>query len=144
MDREDKKKGEGGWKGADHAAPYPVSRLAPPVSLVEMAREIEEADRFTGARVNALLEVIAGQIEDLQNKAREIMADARREQELHRADCAFKKIPGRVYHLYLRDDGRNYFSMLSPKDWNGKPPHSFQGSFRLGNDMTWAEENYSD
>lgn len=144
MDSKDKKKGECGGQGPDHAAPYPVSRLAPPVSLVEMAKEIEAADRFTGARVNAQLKVIAGQIEDLQNKAREIMAEARWEQELHRADCAFKKIPGRVYHLYLRDDGRSCFSMLSPQDWVSKPPHRFQGAFRLGNDMTWAEEDCSD
>lgn len=96
MGSKDKKKAGERWQGPDHAAPYPVSRLAPPVSLVEMAREIEEADRFTSARVNAQLKVIAGQIEDLQVKAREIMADARMEQELHRAACAFKKIPGRV------------------------------------------------
>ncbi len=141
MDSEDKKKVDGGWQGPDHAAPYPVSRLAPPVSLVEMAREIEEADRFTGARVNAQLKVIAGQIEDLQHKAREIMTEARHEQLLHRAECAFKKIPGRVYHLYLRDDDRRYFSMLSPEDWKGNPPHLFQGSFRLGNDMSWIRED---
>lgn len=37
-------------QGADRSAPYPVSRLAPSFGLVELAREIEQADRIVGGR----------------------------------------------------------------------------------------------
>ncbi|MFW6202006.1 MAG: DUF2452 domain-containing protein, partial [Gemmatimonadota bacterium] len=43
-----------------------------------------------------------------------------------------------VYHLYRKDDDTLYFSMLSPDDWGGEPPHAHEGSYRLGADMSWT------
>ena len=46
-------------RGADHSSPYPVSRLAPSFGLVDLAREIEQADQIVSGRLGAQLEVIA-------------------------------------------------------------------------------------
>ena len=58
--------------------------------------------------------------------------------DLHRARCSFKKIPGKLYHLYGRPNGERYFSMLSPADWGGTSPHAFLGSYRLEADMRFT------
>jgi len=42
-----------------HASRYPLSRLAPQFDLVDMAREIQEADRVLNLRASAKLQVIA-------------------------------------------------------------------------------------
>lgn len=122
----------------DKASPYPVSRLAPPFDLVDVAREIQEADRVTSAVVGGQLDVIAEQIRALQDKARAILDQARRTAELHRASCNFKKRPGGIYHLYRRPNGEAYFSMLSPIEWGNVPPHPFEGSFRLEIDASFT------
>lgn len=116
---------------------YPVSRLAPPFSLVEMAKEIEQADRLINARASAKLQLIADQIRALQDEARKTLAEARKDQELHRAHSSFIRKPGHIYHLYKKDDGGFYFSMLSPSEWRKSPPHRFVGSYRLENDGGW-------
>ncbi len=121
----------------EHAVGYPVSRLAPAFSLVDLAREIEQADRLVDVRAAAKLQVIADQIRALQEEARAVLAAARQDRALHRASCAFSRQPGQVYHLYEKPDGSRYFSMLSPADWQGAPPHPFHGSFRLEADMSW-------
>lgn len=110
--------------------------------MVDVAREIQQADQVLGAVVGNKLEVIAHQIRQLQERAREILDEAHRDSELHRARCNFQKRPGHVYHLYRRDDGSLYFSMLSLEDWGGAPPHRYEGSYRLEPDMSWtpAEE----
>jgi hypothetical protein len=128
---------------SDHASPYPVSRLAPPFGLVDLAREIQDADRVLGAVVGGQLEVIAEQIRGLQERARDILERADRAGQLHRAACNFRKRPGATYHLYRRPSGELYFSMLSPEDWGGSgtgggPPHPFEGSYRLEVDMSWT------
>ncbi len=120
------------------ASPYPMSRLAPPHDMVDVAREIQQADALLGAVTGGRLELIARQIRALQAEARELLDAARRDGELHRAQCAFKKRPGRVYHLYRRPDGTRYLSMLSPEEWGGAPPHPFDGSYRLEVDMSWT------
>ncbi|ALP52224.1 hypothetical protein Tel_03155 [Candidatus Tenderia electrophaga] len=141
------KKHEG--KGALHqgharSAPYPVSRLGANVELVDLVQQIATADSHINTRVSAKLQVIADQIRNLQAEAREVLESAQRDQDLHRAQCNFKRIPGRTYHLYQRNDGSNYFSMLGPDDWGGRAPHEFQGSYRLENDMSWTPADQVD
>jgi len=136
-------RGEGGENTtalapSDHASPYPVSRLAPPFELVDLAREIQDADRVLGAVVGGQLEVIADQIRSLQEKAKGILERAERAGELHRAACNFRKRAGAIYHLYRRTSGELYFSMLSPDEWGASTPHPFEGSYRLEVDMSWT------
>ncbi len=125
-------------RGPDHSAPYPVSRLAPGFELVDLAREIEAADATLASHASGKLKLIAEQIRTLQEQAREILEQTRRDQALHRAACAFRRQPGKIYHLYRKPDGSTYFSLLAPEDWSGRPPHDFLGSWRLENDMSWS------
>ncbi len=122
----------------DHSAPYPVSRMAPATELVDLARQIEEADQMLGNVVHAKLKVIAEQMKSLRQEAEAILASSARDQQLHRAQCQFKRQPGKIYHLYKRSEEVLYLSMLSPAEWGGKPPHEFIGSYRLENDMSWT------
>lgn len=130
--------------GPGHSSPYPVSRLAPGFGLVDLAREIEQADRAVAGRLGAQLEVIAEQVKSLQAQARRILEQARSDQRLHHARCAFRRIPGKIYHLYEHADGSLAFSMLSPDDWGGRPPHAFVGSYRLENDLSWVAADAAD
>ncbi len=130
--------------GHARSAPYPVSRLGASIDLVDLAQQISTADSHINTRVSAKLQVIADQIRHLQQEARAALESARRDQALHRAQCNFKRIPGRTYHLYRRADGSGYFSMLGPADWGGRVPHEFQGSYRLENDRSWTPADQVD
>ena len=127
--------------GQDNSAPYPVSRMAPAFELVDLAKEISQADATLNNHVNSKLRVIADQIRHLQQEAHKILEETQKDQLLHRAACQFKRQPGKVYHLYQKQDGRLYFSLLSPQDWQQTPPHTFIGSYRLENDMSWTDIN---
>lgn len=125
-------------QGGGRTSPYPVSRLAPQVELVDLARQISTADAMINTRVSAKLKVIADQIRLLQTEAQAVLESAQKDQELHRAECNFKRIPGRIYHLYRKSANRSYFSMLSPDDWGAVPPHEFVDSYKLENDLSWT------
>ncbi len=111
---------------------------AVPLDLVDMASQIQQADQMLGCVTTNKLRVIAEQIRSLQQRAREILEEARQDSDLHRAECRFRKRPGQVYHLYRRSDDTTYFSMLSPQDWRGSPPDPFVGSYRLELDMSFT------
>ncbi len=125
-------------RGAEHASPYGLSRLAPAVTLVDMVREIETADRAIGHAAAGKLGVIAEQIHQLQAQARAIVEQAQRDLELHRAACSFERTPGHTYHLYQKADGRRVWSIVSPAEWGGCPPHDYCGSYRLEYDRSWT------
>ena len=123
---------------SDNSAPYPVSRMAPSTELVDLAREIAEADRMLGNVTHGKLKVIAEQMKALQKEAHAVLEQSARDQQLHRARCNFRRQPGKTYHLYRKGEDSLYFSMLSPQDWSGTPPHDFVGSYRLESDMSWT------
>jgi len=137
-DDETLRDGGGAHDGPARTSPYPMSRLAPAHDLVDVARQIQQADRTIGTVVTSKLDVIAKQIRLLQEEARGILEGARRDLDLHRAECSFSKRAGGLYHLYERPDETLYFSMLSPDDWRGSPPHAFRGSYRLEADQSWT------
>jgi hypothetical protein len=126
------------FRGADHASPYPVSRLGAPVSLVDMARVIESASAKVALRTNAQLEVIVEQMKELQERARAIIEQASRDVDLIHAECRFHRVPGRIYHLYERRDGQMFFSMLGPDEYGGAGPSGFVASFRYEHDESWT------
>ncbi len=121
----------------EFASPYPVSRLAPANELIDLAKEISRADDLLALQASGKLKVLAKQMRLLQEEAQQILKETLRNQELHKAPCGFQKKIGQVYHLYKKIDGTLQFSMLSPEDWKGRPPHDFLGSYRLDNDMSW-------
>jgi hypothetical protein len=126
------------YAGEARSAPYALSRLSGKVSLVDVAREIEHADQWIASTASAQLSVIAEQIAALREKAQQVLARAQENAELHRAEARFTRRPGTVYHLYERAPGQRYWSMLSPKEWGGSPPHTFVGSYRLEPDQSWT------
>jgi hypothetical protein len=136
-DSEQKYSGDN-FRGADHASPYPVSRLGAPVSLVDMARVIESASAKVALRTNAQLEVIVEQMKELQERARAIIEQASRDVDLIHAECRFHRVPGRVYHLYERPGGHRFFSMLGPAEYGAAGPSGFIASFRYEHDDSWT------
>ena len=123
-----------------HLGPSPALALSRqvPLELVDVAAEIQRADKMLASMTSGKLQVIAEQMRQLQEQARGILEQARIDALLHRAMCGFRKRPGHIYHLYRQADGSLYFSMLSPEDWRGTPPDAFEGSFRLEHDMGWT------
>jgi hypothetical protein len=135
---DDERAGSGKYRGPERAAPYALSRLAGPISLVDVAREIERADQTIASTAGAKLELIAEQMRNLRAQAEQVLERAQRDAELHRAEARFVRHPGKVYHLYERPTGARYWSLLSPEEWAGAPPHAHVGSYRLELDQSWT------
>lgn len=72
----------------------------------------------------------------LQKQAQSVLLEAQRNADMHHVACNFVKVPGNIYHLYLRESGQRFFSMLSPDEWNS--PHTHLGSYRLEYDHSWT------
>mmetsp|Transcript_16291 Transcript_16291/g.42268 ORF Transcript_16291/g.42268 Transcript_16291/m.42268 type:complete len:214 (+) Transcript_16291:276-917(+) len=119
------------------------TKMHDPSDLIELARFVQQADSHTKAMVGGKLELISEQIKLLQTQAQTVLEDARRDLELSHAKCNFQRKPGNTYHLYkkeLPEGGEEaFFSMLSPLEWSGNPPHDYIDSYRLEPDMSWTQ-----
>ncbi|XP_016963791.1 uncharacterized protein C1orf50 homolog [Drosophila biarmipes] len=106
--------------------------------IIALAQQIQNADKQLKNTTCHKLGVIMEQIKMLQAQAMDILKESGLNQELHSAACNFTKKPGQIYHLYQRASGQNYFSMLSPEEWNLSVDQTFKGSYRLEFDLSWT------
>ncbi|NP_001088694.1 uncharacterized protein C1orf50 homolog [Xenopus laevis] len=125
-------------KGVQLVSTYQTNRMGDPSDLVELAQQVQKADDFIRANACNRLTVIAEQIRMLQEQARRVLEEAKRDADLHHAACNVVKKPGNIYYLYQRESGQRYFSILSPKDWGPSCPHEFLAAYKLQHDMSWT------
>ncbi|XP_028642301.1 uncharacterized protein C1orf50 homolog isoform X2 [Grammomys surdaster] len=119
-------------------SPYHTHRVGDPLDLVALAEQVQKADEFIRANATNKLTVIAEQIQHLQEQARKVLEDARRDADLHHVACNMVKKPGNIYYLYQRESGQQYFSIISPEEWGAGCPHDFLGAYKLQHDMSWT------
>ncbi|XP_070561233.1 uncharacterized protein C1orf50 homolog [Ptychodera flava] len=118
--------------------PSASGKVHDPMDLVEIARQVQKADEFTRANACNKLMTIAEQIRHLQEQAKKVLKEAKRDADLHHAACNIKKRPGQMYYLYRRESGQQYFSILSPQEWGSSLPHEYLGAYKLEYDMSWT------
>ncbi|KAM5248667.1 uncharacterized protein C1orf50 homolog [Ctenodactylus gundi] len=124
--------------GLDLVSPYRAHRVGDPSDLVALAEQVQKADEFIRANATNKLTVIAEQVQHLQEQARKVLEDARRDADLHHIACNMVKKPGNIYYLYKRESGQQYFSIISPKEWGTSCPHDFLGAYKLQHDLSWT------
>jgi len=117
---------------------YQTNRMGDPMDLVALASQVQRGDDFVRANACNRLTVIADQIRYLQEQARKVLEDAKRDADLHHAACNVVKKPGNMYYLYERPSGQQYFSIISPQEWGASCPHKFVAAYKLQNDMSWT------
>ncbi|KAB5537220.1 hypothetical protein PHYPO_G00116340 [Pangasianodon hypophthalmus] len=124
--------------GLELVSSYHTNRVGDPMDLVTLAQQVQKGDEFVRANACNRLTVIADQIRYLQEQARKVLEEAKRDADLHHAACNVVKKPGNMYYLYTRESGQRYFSILSPKEWGPSCPHKFLGTYKLQYDMSWT------
>ena len=113
--------------GFQLVSPEESGKIRSQFDLVELAGEIQTADKFTRATAGSKLSVIAEQVRFLQEQARKILEDAQRDKEINHMACNFKRIPGKLYFIYKskateipgwqykKANRKPYMSMISPE-----------------------------
>lgn len=124
--------------GVQLVSAYQTTRVGDPTDLVALATQVQKGDEFIRANACNRLTVIADQIKYLQEQARKVLDDAKKDADLHHAACNMVKKPGNMYYLYLRPSGQRYFSIISPQEWGPSCPHQFIGAYKLQYDMSWT------
>ncbi len=78
------------------------------------------------------------QIQLLYNQAQEIKSRTEISVWIYQSDMGFDPLVGHTYHLYEKDDGKHFLSMVAPTEWGrSKKFKRFIASVRLLADHTW-------
>ncbi|CAH0556462.1 unnamed protein product [Brassicogethes aeneus] len=106
---------------------------------MELAETHSKSQTFIQSNAQNKLEIIGRQMKSLQDLMVNVLSESKLDMDLHNAACNFVKKPGQIYHLYKKESGQKYFSMLSPNEWGSNAPHQFLGSYKLEADQSWTK-----
>ncbi len=78
------------------------------------------------------------QAEALMEEARRIEERLRLSAQIFEADVNFTPVVGQIYHLYNRESGSKFLSLIGPRQWSERSkPLEHLGTFRYLADSTW-------
>jgi hypothetical protein len=73
--------------------------------------------------------------EEIQNDFKKLVDEVNWNDLVYSSEYNFIPIVGETYHLYLRDNGVAFLSLIDPNFWNKK----FIGSFTLDSSQKWIK-----
>lgn len=97
-----------------------------------------QALQAMGEQTQMQLDQIFEQMQLLAKQAKELKERAEVSQMIYKAKMSFKPIIGKTYYLYLKKDGENILSLVSPSEWGKSHPYKeFVSAVKLLADHTW-------
>ena len=108
--------------------PYGTNVSAP--SIVK-----PNVDGFLSVRVGEAENAIRTRYEEIQKEFEELVANSMDNELVYNASMSFVPIVGHTYHVYERDDGSTFLSLIDPSQWDR---FTCLGSFRLATDSLWV------
>lgn len=125
------------WAGPVQATPYPIQRISP--TIEKNLAQAEQPIKLIANSLESKLSIIDQQILQLQETADALIQEARKNVELHLIPCSVAKKAEGVYHLYKREDGSKFFSIIAPHEWGSLFKFEFINSYYLNHDLTWKD-----
>ena len=110
--------------------PYGTNVSAP--SIVK-----PDVDGFLSVRVGEAENAIRTRYEEIVAELDTLVEQSRDTELIYNASISFVPIVGHVYHLYERDNGSTFLSLIEPERWV-EMREKCLGSFRLATDSLWV------
>jgi hypothetical protein len=117
---------------ADNKAtmPYGDSVSAPAITV------IDTESTYKLPKTQEASHKLRSRYEELQEEFRKLVETSDDTQRMYNASISFVPIVGQVYHLYQRENGDEWVSMIEPEKFSGYY-HEYVGSYRLATDSVW-------
>lgn len=128
--------GERGLRKPDRVAdnkstmPYGDSVSAPAIT------QVDTESTYKLPKTQEASHKLRSRYEELQEEFRKLVETSEDTQRMYDASISFVPIVGKTYHLYRRENGEEWVSMISPEEF-GNYYHEYVGSYRLATDSVW-------
>ena len=76
----------------------------------------------------------SAKFEELAKEYESLMNEIATNERLYKAKHNFEPVSGEVYHLYKKESGEEFLSLISPEQWKN---FEFLGSYRFLSDGRW-------
>jgi len=97
-------------------------------------------ENVTGWKESQILSVnkqFKSRYEELKEEFQKLVNEVNYNELVYSSNYSFIPVVGETYHLYSKDDGTTFMSLISPEQWNQK----HLGTFKLDSTNKWVKLN---
>ena len=108
-----------------------------PTEIGSINFKVDDIELFKINKTSKLKNFYNQKFEEIKKEYHSLMKDIEVNERLYNCKYSFEPIVGQTYHLYLKDDGTEFLSIISPEEWKNK---FFIGSYLYDPDGRWIEK----
>jgi hypothetical protein len=99
------------------------------------AIKVENINSWKSTNVHKVNKIYQDKFKELQDEYNEMMEEFFWNDLIYSSEFNFKPVVGETYHLYKKNDGKFFLSLIEPSQWKLK----FVGSFKFNNENKWIK-----
>jgi hypothetical protein len=96
----------------------------------------DDIQLFKIEKTSKLKHHFSSKFSELQSEYKKLIEEININERLYLAKHSFEPIPGKSYHLYIKENGE-FLSLISPKEWGDR--FEYVGSFEFLSDGRWIQ-----
>jgi hypothetical protein len=97
----------------------------------------DDIQLFKIEKTSKLKHHFSSKFSELQSEYKKLIEEININERLYLAKHSFEPIPGKSYHLYIKENGEEFLSLISPKEWGDR--FEYVGSFEFLSDGRWIQ-----
>jgi hypothetical protein len=107
-----------------------------PTEIGSLNFKSDDIELFKINKTSKLKNFYNQKFEEIKQEYISLMNDIEVNERLYNCKYSFEPIVGQTYHLYLKDDGTEFLSIIAPNEWK----KTFIGSYLYDSDGRWIEK----
>ena len=97
----------------------------------------DDIQLFKLEKTSKLKHLFSSKFSELQSEYKKLIDEINTNERLYLAKHNFEPIPGKSYHLYIKESGEEFLSLISPKEWGDR--FEYVGTFEFLSDGRWIQ-----
>ncbi len=97
----------------------------------------DDIQLFKIEKTSKLKHHFSSKFSELQSEYNKLIEEINTNERLYLAKHNFEPIPGKSYHLYIKESGEEFLSLISPTEWGDR--FEYVGSFEFLSDGRWIQ-----
>ena len=97
----------------------------------------DDIQLFKIEKTSKLKHHFSSKFSELQSEYKKLIEEININERLYLAKHSFEPIPGKSYHLYIKENGEEFLSLISPKEWGDR--FEYVGTFEFFSDGRWIQ-----
>lgn len=97
----------------------------------------DDIQLFKLEKTSKLKHHFTSKFSELQSQYKTLMDEIQLNERLYKAKHNFEPIPSKSYHLYIKDTGEEFLSIISPEEWGNK--FDYIGTYEFLSDGRWIQ-----